>query len=95
MPQEGKRPYEDMAAELLNFIWNPLEVFATDDDARAYRLERTRTFLEMKFGHVPALQKEVEELRRWKGISMPAVVGYSEMRSPPIRFSYHPDQGDD
>jgi hypothetical protein len=81
-----------LATELLNFIEGTFE----DEAARhAYRLQRTKTFLEMKFGHVPALQKEVEALRKWEKAVMP-MVG-REMRDPPIRdpFSYHPDQGDD
>jgi hypothetical protein len=71
-------PQEDIATELLNFIWNPLERFEDKDTEYAYRLSRTRTFLEMKFGYVGELQKEVEALRQWKNNTMPVVVSRSE-----------------
>ena len=94
MPQEE---WDAMASELLNFVFNPLETLQDKDAEARYRLQRTRTFLQMKFGHVPALQEEMEALRRWKEDMMSAVVRDSERRTPSIQdpFSYHPDQGDD
>lgn len=88
--EEQKQLFDEMATEFLNFIENPLERFESKEAEYAYRLQRTRTFLEMKFGHVEGLQKEVEALRQWKKIMMPAVVRDSERRTPqkhPLDFS--------
>jgi hypothetical protein len=76
---EEKHSFEEMALELLNF----LEIFEKGaPDMYPYRLVRARTFLEMKFGHVEALQKEVEALRKWKETTMPVMVKWSEMHTP-------------
>lgn len=87
---EEKRPFDDLALELLNF----LEIFERGSrdtpDMYPYRLARARTFLEMKFGHVEALRKEVETLRQWKETTMPVMVKWSEMHTPqkhPLDFS--------
>jgi len=94
MPQEEKRSFDDMATELLNFVWNPLEHFEDKEAEQRYRLQRARTFLEMKFGHVSELQKKVEALQKEVEILRPLT---NLIPEPPIRdpFFYHPDQGDD
>jgi hypothetical protein len=60
MPPEEKRPFDDMAKELLSF----LGISEENDPVHAYKLRRTRTFLEMKFGHVQGLQNKVEMLQK-------------------------------
>jgi hypothetical protein len=77
------KPFDDMAAELLKFIDNPLERFDDAEHQRAYQLQRTRTFLEMKFGHVSALQKEVESLRKEKEMWRPVITAWSERQKSP------------
>lgn len=87
---EEKRPFEDLALELLNFLEIREENQRDTPEMYPYRLTRASTFLEMKFGHVDALRKEVQELRQWKKDSMPAVVRWSELHTPqkhPLDFS--------
>lgn len=72
--QQEKRPFDELATELLSF----LGIKAEEDSLYPYKLQRANTFLEMKFGHVASLQKEVEHLRRWKQDTMPMMVRWSE-----------------
>jgi hypothetical protein len=67
--QEEKRPFEEMATELLRF----LGISEENDPAYAYKLGHIRTFLETKLGYVQALQKEVAMLRAWKEANQPIV----------------------
>jgi len=85
--------YDAIADELLKFIDNPLE--ADEEAKHAYQLMRTRIFLEMKFGHVPGLQKEVEALRQWQKTMMPIVTQWSERQDLAQRhpFSHLEEEG--
>lgn len=89
MPEE-KRPFEDLALELLNFLEIHEENQRNTPDMYPYRLARARTFLEMKFGNVETLRKEVQQLRQWKEDTMPVVVKWSKLHTPqkhPLDFS--------
>lgn len=74
MTTPEQQPYDELAAEFLRFV---------EVEADPYRLQRAQTFLEMKFGQLADLRKEVEALRAWKRETMPAVVGWSELHNPP------------
>ncbi len=75
MPQE-ETTFDAMAEELLSFLGFSEE----NDPVYAYKRHRAQTFLEMKFGHVPGLQKEVTALQK--------EVEMLRKLHPPQRMSY-------
>jgi hypothetical protein len=78
---------EELAKELLSFLEESFSRdFESEEQRRAYRLQRTTTFLEMKFGNVQELEKEVEILRKWRESMMPVVL--SAIPEPPRKSPF-------